>query len=131
MREIRRSLPQAGGQGPAISFEIDSAAVRALTPEQAMHVQRIAQEAVSNVVRHAAARHARLTLALRDRRVRLDVSDDGGGMGGDRVARTGLGLHHIQARARKLGGEARVTSSGEGTRVLVEFPLHMAPLQAG
>ncbi|HEY5896637.1 MAG TPA: cache domain-containing protein [Burkholderiales bacterium] len=123
VQEIRRAMPAAGAGGPAFSFDIDREAVRALTPEQAMHVQRIAQEAVSNVMRHAAARNARLTLALRERRVSLDVTDDGGGIPSDAQAHIGLGLHNIQARARKLGGHARVTSTPErGTHIQVEFP---------
>lgn len=123
VEELRRAVPELGERGPRVSFDIDRAAVRALTPEQAVHVQRIAQEAVSNVVRHARASSARVSLALQGREVELDVADDGAGMAPAAKPPLGLGLHHIHARAKKLGGRASVTSSRQGgTRVHVQFP---------
>ena len=83
----------------------------------------IAREAVSNVVRHANARNARLALQRRGDRGRLEVSDDGVGIASQAEARLGLGLHHIEARARKLRGSASFEgSAARGTRVAVEFP---------
>lgn len=121
--ELRRAVPNLGEGGPAFSFDIDRAAVRALTPEQALQVRRIAQEAVSNVVRHAKAKRARLSLALRGREVELDVEDDGTGINGPPAQHLGLGLHHIQVRARKLGGRASFGPAPRGgTRLLVQFP---------
>ena len=121
--ELRRAVPDLGEGGPAFSFDIDRAAVRALTPEQALQVRRIAQEAVSNVLRHAKAKRARLSLALRGRELELDVEDDGTGFGAPPAQHLGLGLHHIQVRARKLGGRASVGPAPRGgTRLLVQFP---------
>ena len=52
------------------------------------------------------------------------MSDDGVGIGPQTEARLGLGLHHIQARARKLRGKASFDAvPAGGTRVAVEFPL--------
>ena len=121
--EIERSIPRLGERGPAFSVQIDPAAVGKLSGEQAAHVQRIAREAVSNIVRHANATRARVSLSMSEGNIRLDVSDDGGGFGEPARPGLGLGLHHIKARARKLGGEARVVSAlREGTRIAVEFP---------
>ena len=84
----------------------------------------MAREAVSNIVRHAKASNARLVLKRRDESVRLEVSDDGVGISPQTEARLGLGLHHIQARARKLSGKASFDPiPAGGTRVVVEFPL--------
>jgi len=64
-----------------------------------------------------------MSLALRDRSIVLQVSDDGEGIAERGREGLGLGLHHIEARARKLGGKASVTSSpAYGTRIAVEFP---------
>jgi len=122
MAEIERMVPEPDGQAPAFMLDIDRDAVRRLTAEQAAHVLRIAREAISNVLRHAGARQARLTLAQRGEEVRLEVVDDGGGVAGQQGG-IGLGLPHIRARARKLRGRASFDAApNQGTRVAVEFP---------
>ena len=115
-------LPPAG-QGPSFALDIDRAVVSSLAPQQATHLLRIAREAVSNIVRHAAARSARISLARDGERVRLEVSDDGVGLPARGEAQLGMGLHHIEARARKLRGRASFDAApDQGTRVAVEFP---------
>jgi signal transduction histidine kinase len=124
MAEIERLIPPRDEQRPAFSVDIDPAAVKALNAEQAEHVLRIAREGVSNLIRHAGAGSARLSLQRRSDALCLEVSDDGAGIAAQPAPRSALGLHHITARARKLGGRATVTSKpGEGTRVVVDFPL--------
>lgn len=124
MAEIERLIPQLGDAAPRFSVQVDRSVIGNLTGEEAEHVLRIAREAVSNIVRHANARHARLALERRGEAIRLEVSDDGIGIAPQAPAPLGLGLHHIQARARKLRGSARVVSRpAEGTRVAVEFPM--------
>ena len=119
---LARFVPAPEEGSPSFALEIDPAAVRALNGEQAMHVLRIAREAVSNIVRHARARRACITLARVGDAIRLEVSDDGTGIGKAARRGVGLGLHHIEARARKLGGRATVASDARGTRITVEFP---------
>ena len=127
MTEIERIVPPAE-HGPQFSVEVDRTLIPALKPRQAENVLRIAREAVSNVVRHANARHGRLLLERRGERARLEVSDDGVGIGSQDEARLGLGLHHIEARARKLRGTASFERSpAGGTRVAVEFPCRASP----
>ena len=84
---------------------------------------RTAQEALSNVRRHAAAAAVIIELSYAHLdRVRLEVADDGAGF--DTAAtRPGFGLDGVTARVAELGGEVRVTSApGEGTRVRLEVP---------
>ncbi|HZO03378.1 MAG TPA: ATP-binding protein [Burkholderiales bacterium] len=122
MAEVRRMLPPAG-EGPRFSVEIDPVVVAGLKPQQAVHLLRIAREAISNVVRHAGARAARLSLQRQGERVRLEISDDGVGLGAQADERHGMGLHHIEARARKLRGRAQLEGTpNRGTRIAVEFP---------
>ena len=121
--ELRRITPEPGEGRLRIEVDVDPAAVRALHEGAADHVLRIAREAFSNILRHSRAQSARLSLALHEDKVRLEVADDGGGMAEGAAAGAGLGLQHIRARARKLGGSADIASNpGQGTRILVEFP---------
>jgi signal transduction histidine kinase len=119
---LGRSIPAPGDGNPAFVLELEAAALRSLGEVRAIHVQRIAGEAISNVVRHARAKSARLSLVLRNGNICIEVSDDGVGMPEALNGNRGLGLHHIQARARKLGGQMNVASTPGGTRVTVEFP---------
>ena len=127
MTEIERMVPRPD-HGPQFSVEVDRTLIAALKPRQAENVLRIAREAVSNIVRHANARNGRLVLERQGERARLEVSDDGVGIGSQDEARLGLGLHHIEARARKLRGTASFDRSpAGGTRVAVEFPCRASP----
>jgi PAS domain S-box-containing protein len=90
---------------------------------------RIAQEALTNVVRHAKASRAVVTLLRGMRRVALRVRDNGVGFVVDAASSSGygeasVGLASMQERARLLGGEVRVTSRlGHGTEVIATLPL--------
>jgi signal transduction histidine kinase len=85
---------------------------------------RIAQEALTNVARHAKARTCRIRLSL-DRgagMLEVEIIDDGVGMPEDRVA--GVGLSSMHERAEQLGGTLAVEPKPEGgTRVLARLPL--------
>jgi signal transduction histidine kinase len=86
-------------------------------------ILRTAQEALSNVRRHARAGHVDLTLAYLDpERVVLEVRDDGRGFD-PQVPRAGFGLDGVRARAAQLGGAVRVDSEpGAGTTLRLEVP---------
>ena len=86
---------------------------------------RIAQEAITNVSRHARAGTCRVRFSV-DRAagaLALEISDDGEGMPEERVA--GVGLSSMRERAEELGGTLTVAPGrGGGTRVLARLPLH-------
>jgi two-component system, NarL family, sensor histidine kinase UhpB len=93
----------------------------ALTVDAELVVYRIAQEALTNVVRHAACREARLDLRRAGRGVRLEVSDDGAGF--DPANGEGAGIRGMRERALQAGAPLSVTSApGAGTKVVVEVP---------
>ena len=120
--EIQKAVHAAGNQGLTFTVDIDDIAMKSLTAEQALHVLQITREGISNSTRHANARTGRISLKQRNGRVRLEVSDDGTGFVAERLNKLGLGLHHIDARARKMGGTARVSSvPNKGTRIVVEL----------
>jgi signal transduction histidine kinase len=85
---------------------------------------RIAQEAITNVSRHAKASHCRVNLTVDESRgtLLLEVTDDGVGMPDDRLA--GVGMTSMRERAEELGGTLTVERNPEGgTRVLADMPL--------
>jgi signal transduction histidine kinase len=85
----------------------------------AAQVLRIAQEALGNAVRHAAARHVKVRLDAGG----LSVADDGRGFEAGAVRGKRLGLTSMAERATELGGTLTVTSApGEGTTVRLELP---------
>jgi signal transduction histidine kinase len=85
---------------------------------------RIAQEALTNVARHARAKTCQVRLSVDEAAgaLGLEVIDDGVGMPEDRVA--GVGLSSMRERAEELGGTLTIQAKSQGgTRVLVHLPL--------
>ncbi len=84
-------------------------------------IYRIAQEALTNMVRHANAQHCSLSLEVANC-VCLEVCDDGQGLPTD--YRAGVGLRSMRERAAELGGTCAIEPvEAGGTRVLVQIPL--------
>jgi signal transduction histidine kinase len=82
---------------------------------------RIAQEALTNVVRHAGARRCVIRLSLGGA-LELEITDDGMGLPADHPA--GVGLTSMRERAAELGGTCAIEAlPGGGTRVLARLPL--------
>jgi signal transduction histidine kinase len=92
-----------------------------LPPQVETAAYRIAQEALTNVIRHAAARNALITLAIADGALTVQVADDGSGL--DSTARDGVGLASMRQRAEALGGTLALASTSHGTTVLATLPL--------
>jgi signal transduction histidine kinase len=116
-------------------------------PEVEVTVYRIAQEGVTNTLRHAEATHVAISLAYAPESVEVLVHDDGRGFDVSRQPRSttqasevekksSLGLLGMRERAALVGATLDVESApGEGTRVRVHVPLAMqttpAPLATG
>jgi signal transduction histidine kinase len=86
---------------------------------------RIAQEAMSNVARHARAHqvHLRLEQLENPPRVQLELRDDGQGFDPTKTP-SGMGLANIHERALRLNGKVAITSApGQGAMLRVEIPL--------
>ena len=120
--EIEQAVSPAARQGLDFAVAIDDDAMMALRPEQASHMLQIVREGISNAMRHANARSGRISLQKKKGMISLEVSDDGNGFDTRTTNKLGLGLHHIKARARKLGGTASVISAlNKGTRIVVQL----------
>jgi signal transduction histidine kinase len=72
----------------------------------AIHLYRIAQEAINNAIRHGGARNIAISLEAADHSMTLSVSDDGGGFSESDLQGTGLTI--MRYRARLLGGELSI-----------------------
>jgi signal transduction histidine kinase len=98
-----------------------------LPPEVEVALYRIFQEALTNVARHAEAKHVRASLRRDDRTVVLVVEDDGRGFDPSNVAKAGdarAGLAGMRERLLGLGGQLDVQSApGEGVRLEARMPL--------
>jgi GAF domain-containing protein len=113
------------GRTHHLSTHLDATSVGALDDDTEQALFRIAQEAITNVVRHARAGTLRLSLGRATDRIVLEVVDDGVGFEPDHraIAARRLGLVSMQERAAGLGGRVTVTSSpGAGTTVRAEVP---------
>lgn len=94
-----------------------------LSPEAQTQLFRCAQEALTNVVRHASARRVEVAVRSDPDGVRLVVQDDGRGFDPEGVSGRSLGLVGMRERARLVGGGLRLESvPGRGTRVTVTLP---------
>jgi two-component system sensor histidine kinase UhpB len=103
---------------------------RTLDPDLALAIYRIAQEALTNVVKHANARTVTVRVAVSGAHLRLRIEDDGHGFDpNQRPAdrRVGLGLASMRERVEHLGGEMELRSMPErGSRLLVSCPIEVA-----
>lgn len=101
-----------------------------LSDSQKTGLFRVVQESLTNVARHAQAKHVAVRLAASNNRLELVVKDDGKGIEPGRHRR-GLGLLGMEERVRELGGVFAVHSApGSGTTVHVEIPLTPMEVEA-
>ncbi len=118
---------QSTRAGVPISLEVEALG-RDEVPEFATACYRIVQEAVTNALRHAEAKHISVALKREGERIGLSIRDDGRGFDVETARAAALGgrssgLTGIFERAELAGGSAVVESAaGQGTRVRIEFP---------
>lgn len=111
--ELRADV--ANGTGPS------------LDSEQSLIVYRIAQEALNNIVRHAASPRAVVEVRAKGDLLELRVEDFGRGFDVVAARRAGLGLLSMTERARSAGGLLLVASEpGNGTRIHLKLPVRAA-----
>lgn len=97
-----------------------------------LHLYRIAQESLNNVLRHADARQANVTLAMSRAGATLRIADDGKGVDAQPMSAAGLGLKIMGYRAQMIGATLGVEPGGDGgTVVTVVCPCRLRPGQGG
>lgn len=97
---------------------------RHVSSESALTLFRVLQESLANVLRHANATGADVTLAFHDGHCELVVQDDGSGFDASRPPPPGhFGLLNMRERAQRIGGTASIESHpGEGARIRLVVP---------
>jgi len=141
--DLRPSLLDDLGLGAALRWYVERATTRAdllaclnvdalgsrFSSEVETACFRIAQESLTNVVRHASARTVSVTLAHKENCLKLMVQDDGVGFDVHEAldrkgTKTSLGLQGMRERASALGGIVEIKSNpGTGTEIEAIFPL--------
>jgi signal transduction histidine kinase len=106
--------------GLPVSFDV-SGEPRDLAPDARLAVYRTAQEALTNVRRHATARRVELRLDYRDDATVLVVADHGSGSP-PAITGSGYGLTGMRERAELLGGRLSATPTDDGFRVELWLP---------
>lgn len=114
------------GSGVEVHVDVTGAS-NGLPPEYEQHLLRIAQEAVTNVLKHARASQVWVKLHTEARRLYLRIIDNGSGFEQEDVFSSlagHFGVIGMRERAERLGGEMHLKSHpGEGTQVEVTVPL--------
>ena len=104
-----------------VRLALDLPADRPLAPARVGHLLAIANEALSNVARHAQATAVEVSARATAEGLCLAITDNGRGLPADNVP--GYGLRNIRDRARLLGGRMTLSSRpGQGATIKVEVP---------
>jgi two-component system, NarL family, sensor histidine kinase UhpB len=116
-------------QTSSVRCSVDDAVDVRIDPSLETVLYRVAQEALANVVRHAHARNATVSLRIEDGSVVLEVLDDGRGFQAEGTAELGSGEHVglgiMRERVEMAGGRWSLQSEvGSGTTVRATIPLH-------
>ncbi|MCF8033592.1 MAG: PAS domain S-box protein [Desulfarculaceae bacterium] len=127
-RDLCEALSEAGLL--QVETDIDELPLD-LAPEVSLSIYRCLQEALNNVVRHSRSGWAKVELHMGEETLRMVVSDHGRGFDVEAILEGGgagrsLGLLGIRERMNLLGGRMDLTSSDQGTRLVVEVPLEEA-----
>jgi signal transduction histidine kinase len=115
---------RAAAARSSIPIELDLEIPEGVPPAVEAAVYYVCSEAVTNTVKHAQASQVWLTIARDDGTVRVDVRDDGVGGACIDCGEEASGLGGLRDRVETLDGTLEVVSpEGEGTRLLVRFPI--------
>ena len=120
---VAKAQRRDGREGPEVRLETVGFDGRRVSPEVEIAFFRIAQEGLTNALRHSRARRVSLVLTRKDSRIVMVMEDDGCGFDVDAARNSDrLGLPGIRERAEMLGGSLLVESTGSGTTLVVEAP---------
>jgi signal transduction histidine kinase len=116
-----RMQPRLAAAGIRVEWQVsDLPRMADLGAPQVLQILRVLQEAVTNVLKHAAARTITVRTHEDDRGIVVEIADDGCGLGS--TDRPGRGLHHMRQRAAAIGGTLEVASVSPGTCVRLRLP---------
>ncbi|MBT0957132.1 cache domain-containing protein [Alphaproteobacteria bacterium KMM 3653] len=146
-RDLRPGVLDDLGLGPALKALVEDFATRTgittefetavfrnrLDQDGKITLYRIAQEALTNIERHAEASHVTLKVFGHKHGATLRITDDGRGLGADARRTPGLGLRNMAERIEQIGGTLDISSSKSGTSIDAVVPLShiLSPSEEG
>lgn len=121
LRELTDLTGESMGIAVNYAYSVDHC-----NPGMAMHLYRIAQEALNNIVKHSKATSISLTLVEVSHKIELAIRDNGIGFNKNEAPKKGgLGLHNMAARTELLKGKMYLgTAPGKGVDCLIEIPAY-------
>ena len=124
LAELDALVAQAAGAGVEVTVSLEGEP-RRLPPAVDLACYRVVQESLTNVVRHAGASRAEITVSHHTGQVVVEVTDDGrAGSGNGDGAGSGQGIMGMRERARALGGSLEAgPRPGGGFRVQASLPV--------
>ena len=137
-RDLRPSILDDLGLNPAIKTLVDEFSQRTgittdfsstvfrklLDDDSKIALYRIAQEALTNIERHSSASHISVSLKGTRRGGIMEIEDNGQGFKKSRPGITaGLGLRNMEERIEQLGGQFKIKSNSNGTKISAQIPL--------
>jgi two-component system CheB/CheR fusion protein len=125
LSDALRHLAQESQELLGVPCSVTSADVPAgLSESTATHLYRIAQEAITNAVKHGQAKHIELSCTRDRNQLVMRIADDGRGISVTSVDAGGMGMHIMRYRARSIGGDLAVERLPDrGTLVKCTCPL--------
>ncbi|TKC88063.1 sensor histidine kinase [Trinickia terrae] len=121
-----RLEPRLEGTGIRLSWEVrELPTLTWLDPSSALHILRIVQESIANILHHTQASEVRVSTAVEREGVQVTVEDNGQGFDVESVLGTtaGRGLSNQRRRAQAVGGKVSWHSGAAGTRFMLWLPL--------
>ncbi|RYF62484.1 MAG: histidine kinase, partial [Comamonadaceae bacterium] len=115
----QRQLGEAGMQAFWTIDVPDDAPM--LVPQSSLQLLRIAQEALTNVLKHSGAAKVQVHLRQTGDALELEILDDGRGVA-ERGRTPGRGIDNMRARAQQLGAQLELQGGPTGTRVALRVP---------
>lgn len=126
LNAIRKEVDILNKSGILKVIQLDLPEATSDIPSQTgLMIYRIVQEAVNNIVKHAAARELKIRLTKYESHYELFIVDDGKGFDLQTVKQDGLGLRNIRERATLIGADCTIVSNpGMGTKLKIKIPVY-------
>ena len=121
---LRSLLQRIGVSRPVIEFNIHGGNKR-FPESMEVPLYRIAQELLNNCIKHAKATKVSVTFTEKNKKIRLEVKDNGIGFNPKKIKPMdkGIGLQSVKNRVRLLQGSLKISSTNKGTSVVATLPL--------
>ena len=127
LRELLTKVSEFAGKNSQIESDIvclPELEELTLSPGILLNLYRIAQEGITNSIKHAAAKHLDIRFFAAGQYLKMSLQDDGKGFPAETNLSGGYGLQNMRQRALEIGGECAIISQpGQGTTIVISLPL--------